>query len=282
MATRTICAGVLAAAIAIPASVLADESPTNTVPSSTSYYSSLEDMPLRRDITNLGHYYFIQSEKSAADANEFIADAPFQETQNGSAGGYVSFASPATSTFFGAVPADREDSFIDGVEFGVGWRPDVGGGESRDQRRLGHGFSGSEVDRVGLRADLTASLRDENAGDGGPTAWRVTGMLGSTSLSLLSPDNGLSPASTGSGLLWDIGVGWSSGAMSVNAGYQAGYGPSNNGEDGLAIGVLSLGADYSILPGLSVYGEFNVIDGPPDENDTGLGTVIIVGTGVSF
>lgn len=280
MTTRAICAGVLAAAIAMPVSVLADESPTNTVPSSTSYYSSLEDMPLRRDITNLGHYYFIQSEKSTVDANEFITDTPFQETQNGSAGGYVSFASPATSTFLGAGRADREESFIDGVEFGVGWRPDVSGAENRDQRRLGHGFSGSEIDRVGVRADLTASLRDENAG--GLTAWRVTGMLGSTSLSLLSPDNEFSATSSSSGLLWDIGVGWSSGAMSVNAGYQAGYGPGDNGEEGLAIGVLSLGADYSILPGLSVYGEFNVIDGPPDENEAGLGTVIIVGTGVNF
>ena len=282
MATRAICAGVLAAAIAMPASALADESSKTTAPSSTSYYSSLEDVSLRRDITNLGHFYFIQSEKSTAQANEFIAETPFQETQNGSAGGYVSFASPATSTFLGAVPANREDSFMDGVEFGVGWRPDIGSAENQDQRRFGYGFSGSEINRVGVRADLTASLRDETAGDDGPTAWRVTGMLGSTSLSLLSPDNGVLATSANSGLLWDIGVGWSSGAMSVNAGYQAGYGPSDNGEEGLAIGVLSLGADYSILPGLSVYGEFNVIDGPPDENDAGLGTVIIVGTGVNF
>jgi hypothetical protein len=70
--------------------------------------------------------------------------------------------------------------------------------------------------------------------------------------------------------------------MSLNAGYQSVYSLNEAGESESAMAVLSLGADYSVLPGLSVYGELNVIDGPPDENEDGLGTVVIVGTGVSF
>ncbi|MEN8195628.1 MAG: hypothetical protein ABFS30_03820, partial [Pseudomonadota bacterium] len=67
-----------------------------------------------------------------------------------------------------------------------------------------------------------------------------------------------------------------------NAGYQSANSLNQTGEEESAIAVFSLGADYAILPGFSIYGELNVIDGPPDEKEDGLGTVVIVGTGVSF
>lgn len=276
--------GVLSATFMLPATGYADETSGDPVPVSESYHSELENLPLRRDITGIGHFYFVQPQAPADSADDVASDAPSIYLEGGSAGGYVSFGSPSTSTYLGSVAEGKDNSWFNGVEFGVGWRPDVSGPESGDFRRSGRSFSRSEVDRVGVRADLTALLYDEAADDAGSTAWRVTGMLGSTSLSLLSDDDGLGSNSDGNGggLLWDIGVGWSSGAMSVNAGYQSAYSLGETSDVESSIAILSLGADYAVLPGLSIYGEFNVIDGPPDDNEAGLGTVIIVGTGVNF
>jgi len=284
MTNKFIYISVLSAIVSLPAVGYADESAKDAGPESENYYSGSEDLSLRRNITDISHFYFVQPQAPAYSEGNIASDGPYADVEGSSAGGYVSFGTPSTSTFLGSVPGEKGDSWIDGVEFGVNWRPDVSGGEHQDYRRIGHGFAGNEIDRVGVRADLTALLYDEAQDDAGGSAWRVTGMLGSTSLSLLSEDDGMgfdSRADRG-GLLWDIGVGWSSGAMSLNAGYQSGYSLNVAGEDESAISVLSLGADYAILPGLSVYGEFNVIDGAPDENEDGLGTVVIVGTGVSF
>ena len=46
--------------------------------------------------------------------------------------------------------------------------------------------------------------------------------------------------------------------------------------------VLSFGADYAILPGLSLYGELNVVDDPDSFGEERLGTVFILGTGLNF
>lgn len=275
---------VLSAMVSLPAAGYAEEAANDPSPESESYYSELEDLSLRRDISGISHFYFVLPQAPAYSGSDIASDGPYADVEGSSAGGYISFGTPSTSIFLGSVPEKKGDSWIDGVEFGVNWRPDVSGGEHQDYRRIGRNFAGSEIDRVGVRADLTALLYDGPRDDSGSTAWRVTGMLGSTSLSLLSEDDGIgleSRANRG-GLLWDIGVGWSSGAMSLNAGYQSAYSLNQTGEEESAIAVISLGADYAVLPGLSVYGELNVIDGPPDENEDGLGTVIIVGTGVSF
>lgn len=275
---------VLSAMVSLPTVGYADEAAKDPGPESEIYYPGLEDLSLRRDITGISHFYFVQPRAPAYSGGDIASDGPYADVEGSSAGGYISFGTPSTSTFLGSVPEKKGDSWIDNVEFGVNWRPDVSGGEHQDYRRIGRGFAGSEIDRVGVRADLTALLYDETRDDLGSTAWRVTAMLGSTSLSLLAEDGGMgleSRADSG-GLLWDIGVGWSSGAMSLNAGYQSAYSLNEAGEEESAIAVLSLGADYAIFPGFSVYGEFNVIDGPPDENEDGLGAVVIVGTGVSF
>ena len=275
---------VLSVMVSLPAVGYADEAAEDPGPESEINYSGLEDLSLRRDITGISHFYFVQPEAPAYSGGDIASDGPYADVEGSSAGGYISFGTPSTSTFLGSVPEEKGDSWIDNIEFGVDWRPDVSGGEHQDYRRIGRGFAGSEIDRIGVRADLTALMYDEARDNSGPTAWRVTGMLGSTSLSLLAEDDGmeLGSRSDSGGLLWDIGVGWSSGAMSLNAGYQSAYSLNQTGEEESAIAILSLGADYAILPGFSVYGEFNVIDGPPDENEDGLGTVVIVGTGVSF
>lgn len=284
MANKFFYIGALAAMVSLPAIGHADEIATDTGDRSEDFYSGLEDFSLRRDINGLNFSYFLQPRLSVNAGEETQLDSLSAGPEGSSAGGYVSLGTPATSTFFGSIPGEKDGSLIDGVQFGVGWRPDVSARESMDYRRKGRGLAGSEIDRVGVRADLTAMLYDESPDNHDATAWRVTGMLGSTSLSLLSDESGSVrdvPADN-SGLLWDVGVGWSSGAMSVNAGYQSAYSLDEAGGDGSAIAVLSLGADYAIFPGLSVYGEFNLIDGPVAENDAGLGTVVIVGTGVSF
>ena len=284
MAYKLFYISALSLILALPAVGHADEAVTDSDDMSEGFYSGLEEFSLRRDISGLSHYYFVQP-KMPPDAGE---ESGFQDPsiypEGSSAGGYVSLGTPTTSTFFGSVPEEQADTLIDGVEFGMGWRPDVSASEKRGHRRMGRGLAGSEIDRVGVRADLTAMLNDDSPDNAGGTAWRVTGMLGSTSLSLLSDDgaSGLDTPAENSGLLWDIGVGWSSGAMSVNAGYQSAYSLDEAIGDESAIAVFSLGADYAILPGLSVYGEFNLIDGPTAENVEGLGTVVVVGTGVSF
>jgi len=282
MIYRAILAGILATTASMPASAWADELSENSAPEAENYYSGLEDLPLRRDITNLGQNYSDPLGQVPFSASDYDADSPYLESRDESAGGYVSFGSPATSTFLGGVPIEKDNSFMGRVEFGVDWRPDVGGVSDQERRRPGSAFSAGEIDRVGVRADLTALLRDKAENDNGSTAWRVTGMLGSTSLSLLSDEDETSPNTAGGGLLWDIGIGWSSGAMSLNAGYQSVFSLNESDIDGSGAGMLSLGADYSILPGLSVYGEFNMTDDPLNASETGLGTVVIVGTGVNF
>lgn len=284
MTNKFIYISVLSAIISLPASGYADEMAKDPNPESESSDSGPEDLPLRRDITGIGQLYLVQPRTPTKSGNDVASDGPYADVEGSSAGGYVSFGTPSTSTFLGSVPGEKSDSWINGVEFGVDWRPDVNVGDNQDYRRLGRGFAGSEIDRIGVRADLTALFLDEGRYDDRASAWRLTGMLGSTSLSLLSEDSGLGldTRADGGGLLWDVGVGWSSGAMSLNAGYQSSYSLNEAGDDDSAIAVLSLGADYAILPGLSVYGEFNLIDGAPDENEDGLGTVVIVGTGVSF
>jgi len=282
MAYKTVYIGVFAAMVAFPAVGHADESQAQTTPGATDFYAGLEDLPLRRYIAGIGHLNFAPPPAYAA-AN-LASDAPYIETRGGSAGGYVNFGSPTTGVFLGSVAGEKSEPLIDGVEFGVNWLPDVSGAEIQDIRTSGRSFSGGDVGRVGVRADLTALLYDKAEGDGASSAWRLTGMLGSTSLSLLSNDSNLalSSESDGGGLLWDVGVGWSSGAMSLNAGYQSAYSFDVTGEEGSAIAVLSLGADYTLIPGLSVYGELNMIDGPPDDGEGGLGTVVIFGTGMNF
>lgn len=284
MAYKFIYISTLSVMLALPAAAHADEAVTDSDDMSEGFYSGLEEFSLRRDISGLSHFYFV-GRKTPSDTGADNNLDPISVNPGGSsAGGYVSLGTPTTSTFFGSVPEEQGDTLIDGVEFGMGWRPDVSANENRDPRRMGRGLAGSEIDRIGVRANLTAMLYDDSPDNAGGTAWRVTGMLGSTSLSLLSEDgaSGLDSGAENSGFLWDIGVGWSSGAMSVNAGYQSAYSLDETIGDGSAIAVFSLGADYAILPGLSVYGEFNLIDGPTAENVEGLGTVVIVGTGVSF
>jgi len=208
---------------------------------------------------------------------------PYLAGDGGSAGGYVRFGSPSGAAS-GADGAALAEPRGDGVEFGVNWRPDVGAAANQERRASSLGLSGKDVGRVGVRADLTALLYDETSGEGDFSAWRLTGMLGSTSLSLIADENdpGAAPAHDSGDLLWDVGIGWSSGAMSLTAGYRSDYSLDLDGEAISPISILSLGADYTLVPGLSVYGELNMFDSAPDDGDDGLGTSVIIGTGVNF
>jgi len=284
MANKLISIGLLPAMMVLATAAHADETATDPVLESHDYYSGLEDLPLRRSITGIGHYSFAPPPPAARADGDIAADDAYAGIEGGSAGGYVSFGSPPTSSFLDSMAAEKDDSWFDGLQFGIDLRPDVNGAESHDFRQPRRYFSGNGIDRVGVRADLTAARRDEATIDGPASTWRLTGMLGSTSLSLLSgPDGlGLNTGQDGGGLLWDVGVGWSRGAMSVNAGYLSAYSFYDGGEERSAIAVLSLGADYALLPGLSVFGELNVTGGPPDRLEEGRGAAVIVGTGVVF
>ena len=258
-------------ALLAPTAAVADGAAQQAI-GADGYYLGFDEIRLRRDIADI-RYYYTRSANSNLEAGGL--DDGFVYFGGDGFAGYripVTGIAPATGS---EIPSERSQD----VGLWVDWRPDVTGDNySADVRQMGRSLTGSEIERVGVRADVTALLFDDSGG--GTTAWRVTGALGSTSLSLLSDDRLIvGGADNHRGLLWDVGVGWSSGAVSLNAGYQS---ATSLIEDGSDIAVLSLGADYAILPGLSVYGEFNVIDDPATMGDERLGTVFIVGTGLNF
>jgi hypothetical protein len=271
---------ILAAVASLPAAAFGDE--TRPTPTQTDeYFSTLEDLSLRRTISDLT---IVPTQDTGANGDDGLPVNPYAGFEGGSAGGYVNIGGPATSTFLTSTLAEREQRLLDRVEFGVDWRPDVSSASIPDSRPLGRSVLGGEPDRIGLRADVTALLRNEGGERDTGTAWRVSGMLGSTSLSLMEDEGeaGSEIDDLGHGLLWDVAVGWSSGAMSLNAGYQSTFSLNETGDDMASVAVLSLGADYSLLPGLSVYGELNMIDSPLESSGEGFGAVVVVGTGVSF
>jgi len=268
--------GVLLAALSAPSAVFADTReegpPTNT----GSYYFTIDHSNLRRDIADVRYYY---AQPSVAGTESIEPGSDFVFFGSGITGGFAGLWVPSGAGLrSGSGPAVPSGWSRD-VQFGIDWRPDVSGNSVSGARQIGRALVGSEIDRIGVRADVTALLFDESGL--GTTAWRVSGMLGSTSLSLVSGDAqvGGTTESDG-GLLWDVGVGWSSGAMSLSAGYQSVLHIVDGNAADMA--VLSLGADYLVLPGLSVFGEFNVIDDSSGLGDERLGTVVIVGTGLNF
>jgi len=248
------------------------EDPSDEPMDSGGYYFGSDEASLRRDITDIRYYY------AHTDHFEAALDDPREEFVYfgaGYAAGPGEYGVPVPSAFQGpgggGIPADRPE-----VVFGLDWHPDVTATYyGADTRQIGRAMTGSEIERIGVRADFTALLLDHSGA--GTTAWRVSGALGSTSLSLAAPGVGL--PESGGGLLWDVGVGWSSGAVSLSAGYQS---ASRFVEDGGGVAVLSLGADYTVLPGVSIYGELNLIDDPLYVGPERLGTVIILGTGLNF
>lgn len=258
-----------------PAATLADN-PKEQPAAGGGYYFGFDEMRLRRDIVDI-RYYYTRPVRIGLEADD--PHDGFVYFGAGSAAGLagqrmpVAKSSPAAGV--SEIPSDRSQD----IGLWVDWRPDVTGDYyGANARQIGRSLAGSEIDRVGVRADVTALLFDDSGV--GTTAWRVSGALGSTSLSLVSGDPVITGATEGaSGLLWDVGVGWSSGPVSLNAGYQS---ASRLFESGGDIAVMSFGADYAILPGLSVYGEFNVIDDPAATGEERLGTVFILGTGLNF
>jgi hypothetical protein len=260
------------AVLLAPTAVLADGAVQQTA-GAGGYYLGFDEVRLRRDIADIRYYYTRPTSLSLN--TDGLEDGFVYFGGDGFAGYRIPVTGIAPATGGSEIPSERSQD----VGLWIDWRPDVTGDDySADAAQMGRSLTGSDIERVGVRADVTALLFDDSGG--GTTAWRVTGALGSTSLSLLSDDHLIvGGADNHRGLLWDVGVGWSSGAVSLNAGYQS---ATSLIEDGSDIAVLSLGADYAILPGLSVYGEFNVIDDPATMGDERLGTVFIVGTGLNF
>lgn len=259
----------------MPAVTLAD-GPAGQSPGAEGYYLGFDEIRLRRDIVDIRNYYTRPASLNL-NANDSLGEfVYFGAGYAGEIAGYRAATAIGTPVTGGLeLASDRSQDF----GLWVDWRPDVSGDYyGADARQIGRSLTRSEIERVGVRADVTALLFDDSGA--GTTAWRVSGALGSTSLSLFTGDPGISGGAViDGGLLWDVGVGWSSGSVSLNAGYQATSGLIEYGGD---VAVLSLGADYAILPGLSVFGEFNVIDDPAARSAERLGTVFIVGTGLNF
>lgn len=265
--------GLLAASILGAGLALADAD--SVAADSGDYFYGFDEASLRRDIAGVAY-------RGDGQADEV------EGSDNGSGmvflgGGYIGFWYPASGDpdFPNEGGLNSTSRWTDRIQIGVDWRPDLGVSASSSPRATVRYLTGGEPDRVGVRADLTALLYDR-LDPSRATAWRITGMFGSTSVSLTPDPNKVLDAEndTGGGLMWDIGIGWSSGAISLNAGYLAAYRETN----GLTadIAVLSFGADYAILPGLSLYGEVNLVDDREIYGEERLGTVLIVGTGLNF
>lgn len=258
----------LAAAVFLPATARAED-PAEA----DGYFFSADEGSLQRDIIDIRYYYARPSRfklEREDPSEEFVYFGV------GPSAGAGEHRVPPITAYHGPGGSDVVPDRPQDIALWVDWRPDVTAAYyGADTRQIGRSMTGSEIERIGLRADVTALLLDESGS--GTTAWHLTGALGSTSLSLVTAGTG--GLDGGGGLLWDVGVGWSSGAVSVNAGYQSASRLVENGGD---VSVLSLGADYTILPGLSVYGELNLIDDPAVLGPERLGTVFILGTGLNF
>ena len=265
----------VAAAVLLPAAALADN-PNEQPADAGSYYFGLDEMRLRRDIVDI-RYLYTRPAQLNLDTDDLREG--FVYFGAGFAQKPVGYQIPVTAGPPGPGGSEFPSGRSQDIGLWVDWRPDVTADyHGADARQIGRSLTGSEIERIGVRADVTALLFD-NSGTG-TTAWRVSGSLGSTSLSLVTGSPVIvGTAESSSGVLWDVGIGWSSGAVSLNAGYQSASSLIDSGDD---VAVLSLGADYAILPGLSVYGELNVIDDPAAAGPERLGTVFILGTGLNF
>jgi len=279
--SRLLIGTVLVLSTAAPGAALADGRDPADPPRGSDYYFAFDESALRRDIARIRYFYIAPEDDTpvpdaAADAapgNDMVfLGGPAQ-------GGFVGFWDAADLPPAG--PGEVAGSWFDRTEFGFDWRPYVADTKQRSPRKIGRLLTAGDVDHVGVRADLTALVPTATEEADAASAWRVTGMLGATSLSLASgaPGAGSGNDLTGD-LYWDIGVGWSSGPVSLSAGYESTYRQIEGVPAGMA--VLSFGADYAVLPGLSVYGELNVVDDPALPAEQGLGTVIVLGTGLNF
>lgn len=268
--------GLLGIAVAMPGVVRADET-AGPDDAPQPYYFAFDESSLRRDIARIRNFYVEPvSGQPLEDGN---SDVVFLD--GGVSGGFVGFWDPGDS--LSSTPHETGGSWFNRVEFGFGWTPELTGAEGQGARTLTRSLAGLDVERVGVRADLTALFRNDPRSGAGASAWRVTGMLGSTSLSL-APDADITRAAEGGtdNLLWDIGIGWSSGPISLSAGYQSIYSSIEGEDTGVTAGRLSVGADYVVVPGFSVYGEFNVVDDPALDGEERLGTIVVIGTGLNF
>lgn len=274
MKNRPVIGAVLAAGLALSAPALAG--PADSA-GDADYYFAFDETALRRDIARIRHFY-VDAESEAPIVEAVPEDAMVFIGGQGQ-GGFAGFWDPGTLPPPG--PGELAGSWFDRTEFAFEWGPYYAGGADRNPRRLGRLMTGGDVDKVGVRADLTALAPPLLDAIGPASAWRITGTLGSTSLSLLpGASAALLENDLAGELYWDVGVGWSSGPVSLSAGYEATYRAIEGVPAGTA--VLSLGADYAVLPGLSVYGELNVVDDPALAGEQGLGTVILLGTGLNF
>lgn len=268
--------GLLGIAVLMPGVARADDAAgPDGVPKP--YYFAFDESSLRRDIARIRNFY-VESD-SGAPVEDGNSDLVF--LGGIASGGFVGFWDPGGE--LPSTPYETTGSWFNRVEFGFGWAPELTAAEPQDARTVTRSLAGLGVEKVGVRADLTALLRDDPRSGAGASAWRVTGMLGSASLSL-APGGDIADSAAGGAdnLLWDIGIGWSSGPVSLSAGYQSIYSTVEGEDTGVTASRLSVGADYVVVPGFSVYGEFNLVDDPAVDGEERLGTIVVIGTGLNF
>lgn len=277
--SRILIGAVLVLGAAAPGSALADGRDPADPARGSGYYFAFDESALRRDIARIRYFYVAPEDETPAPVADAAPGDDMVFLGGPAQGGFVGFWD--ATDLPPAAPGDVAGSWFDRTEFGFDWRPYVTDTRERNPRKIGHQLTAGDIDHVGVRADLTALVPTAAEEADAASAWRVTGMLGATSLSLASgvPGAGSGNDLTGD-LYWDIGVGWSSGPVSLSAGYESTYRQVEGVPAGMA--VLSFGADYAVLPGLSVYGELNVVDDPALSAEQGLGTVIVLGTGLNF
>ena len=189
----------------------------------------------------------------------------------------ITYFSPSFSGFkVGAsITPQDETGGTGGVDTGT-WENNIGLGAQYD-----NSFGNVSVQASAVYAMASST----NAGLEDIGAWSVGGVVGfgPFSVGAAYADNGESGEIVGSGTessYWNAAASFSSGPMAFAIGYFASTVSYLGVTDG-DFTDLALTADYTVAPGLGVYGEVNLLTSEVGaaSND---GTVIIVGANVSF
>ena len=190
---------------------------------------------------------------------------------------------------------------INGIQVGLSYTPDTDGegtdtlatnvaatGGIQDHIGLGINFVQS-FDDVGIRLSYVLSRGDAELNSSKDTnSWSVGGQVdfGNISAGAGFGDAGDSGELTGSLVsaqtFADFTVRYKDGPMTVSAGFFSGSAKIAGTTDD-DVDIFSVGAGYSVAPGLSVYAGFDLIDvdqaGTASDNK---GTLLTIGTSMSF
>lgn len=177
-----------------------------------------------------------------------------------------------------------------GLSVGVSLTPTANAGEVsaidgtyENHIGLGAKYDGS-FGNIGVKASFVYAMASSNVTFvEDASGWSVGGVVsfGPASIGVNYADNGETNGAGTESTYYDVGVGFESGPMYFSAGYFAATANAGGGAADQEFTNIAVTADYSVAPGLGVYAEVDM-PSSDDGTNTNDGTVIIIGTSVSF